>query len=270
MTYEDYDMYYALLSVCVRSEKGTDCPLYLKKVSGVSLPVLALSCAQIFQNKMSDVHTDICINTDDDSLIYTLAELFPGISVIKRDSRLNDESVPKEDVYRDCVLKMEEKLGKIYDFLIDLDVTAPFRSAEDISGAVKRYLLENGTDVVMSAVRSRRNPYYNMAQINKAGRAERVIRSEFTAFDQAPICYEINASIYVVSREFLIHRMTFDLWQGRVVLYEMNDTGILRVGPDTDYELLDHVSNYCLDNLPGYKQVVEYAAEVTGIRPRSC
>ncbi len=259
-------MYNALLTICVRSEKNAEVPRYLKKVSGFSLPVLTLSCAELFRNQMTDVHTDFCLNTDDESLIRYVSDLFPAIHVIRRDSRLNDDSVPKEDVYRDCVLKMERKLGKIYDFMIDLDVTAPFRSAEDIIGAVRCYLCNKDTDVVMSAVRSRRNPYYNMAQIDQNGRAERVIRSEFTSLVQAPICYEINASIYVVSREFLIRRMTFDLWQGSVYLYEMNDTGILRVDSDTDNNLLDLVAKYCMDNLSGYRDVVKAASDVSEIR----
>ena len=263
-------MYNALLTICVRSEKGTDCPQYLKKVSGISLPVLTLSCAELFRNQITDVSTDLCLNTDDETLISALTVLFPDISVIRRDSRLNNDAVPKEDVYRDCVLKMEQKCGKIYDFLIDLDVTAPFRSADDITGAVHCFLNGDGADVVMSAVRSRRNPFFNMALINKSGRAERVINSEFTTLDQAPACYEINASIYIVSREFLIHRMTFDLWQGKVALYEMNDTGILRVETDTDNGLLELVAKHCFDNIPGYREVVETASEVYRIQNCPC
>lgn len=249
----------ALLTVCVRSEQKGESPLYQREVLGISMPVLTLSSAELFTETMPEIRTDLCLNTDDDELILSVKKSFPQVEVIRREKRLSIGAVPKEDVFRDSVLKMEEKRSKSYDFLIDLDVTAPFRCAKDICGAVNKYLEDPQTDVVMSAVRSRRSPYYNMAVIGEDGHARRAIRSEYTAMQQAPACYEINASIYVVSRDFLIRRMSFDLWQGNVSLYEMRDTGILRAEQETDPAFLELVASYCEKSLPGYRDVLERA-----------
>lgn len=252
-------MYDALLTVCVRSEQKGELPLYRREILGIGMPLLTLSSAELFTEAMPEINTDLCLNTDDDNLIRSVTEAFPQITVIRREKRLSRGAVPKEDVFRDSVMKMEEKRGREYDFLIDLDVTAPFRCAKDICGAVGKYLEDPETDVVMSAVRSRRSPYYNMAVIGEDGHARRAILSEYTAMRQVPACYEINASIYVVSRDFLIRRMSFDLWQGNVSLYEMQDTGLLRAEQETDPELLELVAGYCEKKLPGYREVLERA-----------
>ena len=50
--------------------------------------------------------------------------------------------------------------------MIDLDVTSPLRSVEDINGAYKQFI-EEDADILISASPARKNPYFNMVEITK-------------------------------------------------------------------------------------------------------
>ena len=252
----------ALITICARAEQGAAEQYFMRKILNREMPLYSFAAAKIFESDSKDIQVDYCLNTDSDELIDLVSNHFPSVFIVRRDGRLTDVSVPKEDVYRDSLLKAEKHFGKVYDFLIDLDLTSPFRRASDIPEAVRMFLDNQEADVVMSCVRSRRNPFYNMAMIDTDGFARRVIQNEYTFSQQAPSCYDINGSIYVVSRDFLIREMTFDLWQGRILLYEMQDLGILRVGREISSGLTDLIASYYSETDEEYKAVFECAGSI--------
>lgn len=245
----------ALITVCARKGSDENGSKNLKKLCGYPIVYYSLSAADLYCKNSADVNTDICLNTDIDELAALVLGKYPEVHHIKRSARLSGESVPKEDVYRDCILKMEKKLGKKYDFFIDLDITSPLRKDTDIKGIVDQFLSDPDADVVMSASESRRNPYYNMAQIGNDGFARRIIDNRNTASVQAPVCYDVNASLYVFSRDFLINRMTFDLWQGKVKLYIMSRTGTFDIGNGNEYGMMEASASYLFENVEGYKKI---------------
>ena len=249
-------MQQALITICARSDSGvTGEQYFMRKVRGKEMPLYSFSAARIFEAREKAIHVDYCLNTDCEELIDLVQRRYPDTFIIRREGRLADVSVPKEDVYRDSLLKAESRFNKKYDFLIDLDITSPFRRSFDIPRAVDLFLSDPDADAVMSCVKSRRNPFYNMAMTGEGGYASRVIQNEFTYSLQAPSCFDINASIYVVSRDFLINEMIFDLWQGKIRLYEMKDVGILRMDRDVPTSFADLIASYCYDTDDGYKEV---------------
>ena len=252
----------ALITICARAEQGTAEQYFMRKILGKEMPLYSFAAASIFEDHASDINVDYCLNTDSIELISLVNAHFPSVFVVKRDGRLTDVSVPKEDVYRDSLLKAEKPFGKEYEFLIDLDITSPFRNSLDIPEAVRLFLENKDADVVMSCVRSRRNPFYNMAMVDANGFARRVIQNEYTFSQQAPSCYDINGSIYVVSRNFLIREMTFDLWQGKILLYEMQDLGVLRVDREVPSGLADLIAAFYSGKNEKYREVFERAGSI--------
>lgn len=247
----------ALITICARADQSGGEQYFMRKILNREMPLYSFAAAKLFEAAEPDIHADYCLNTDCAELIELVRKHFPGVFIVKREERLADYSVPKEDVYRDSLLKAEKHFGKQYDFLIDLDITSPFRKAGDIPSAVELYLECKDADVVMSCIKSRRNPFYNMAMVAPDGYARRVIQNEYTFSGQAPTCYDINASIYIVSRDFLIREMTFDLWQGKIVLYEMQDLGIMQVDREVPAAVADLIASYYRDRDPEYRAVLE-------------
>jgi N-acylneuraminate cytidylyltransferase/CMP-N,N'-diacetyllegionaminic acid synthase len=98
---------------------------------------------------------------------------------------------------------MEKRLGRTCDIAVDLDVTSPLRDPQDIRDAVA--LLTDGVPNVLTAMPSRRSPYFNLIERGSDGqlrtakeRPGGVLRRQ-----DAPPCYDMNASIYVWRRDVL-------------------------------------------------------------------
>lgn len=79
------------------------------------------------------------------------------------------DKTPKVDAIRDVLIKMEKNKNKKYDYVIDLDITAPLRKTQDIRSAFEQ-IVSTKVDVVFSVVPARRNPYFNMVERDEKGK----------------------------------------------------------------------------------------------------
>ena len=114
-------------------------------------------------------------------------------------------------------------------------------------------------DLVFSVTEARRNPYFNMVKL-VGDHVEKVIPSPYTARQQAPAIFDLNASIYVFRRDFLANNRTGILWDGKIGISEMMDTGILDIDSEEDFRLMEVIARHLYDNYP------DFAAVRAGIR----
>ena len=150
-------------------------------------------------------------------------------------------------VFHQTLNEMEKRNGTQYDYLIDLDITSPLRRVDDVANAFDVKDTRGDLDLVFSVAPSRRNPYFNMVKI-EGDHVEKVIESPFTARQQAPAIFDLNASIYVFGRNFLAENKTGILWDGKCGIYEMVDTGILDIDSEEDYLLMEVIGKHLYDN----------------------
>ena len=111
-------------------------------------------------------------------------------------------------------------------------------------------------DLVFSGTEARRNPYFNMVAA-KDDCVVKVIDSPFTARQQAPAIYDINASIYVFRRDFLAGNTSGILWEGKIGVSTMMDTGILDIDSEEDFALMEVIADHLYRNYPAFAQVQE-------------
>ena len=64
----------------------------------------------------------------------------------------------------DSLNKAEEAFGMKFDMVVDLDITSPLRTVQDVKNAIDRKRQRPEVDVVYSVAPSRRNPYFNMVE----------------------------------------------------------------------------------------------------------
>ena len=88
--------------------------------------------------------------------------------------------------------------------VVDLDLTSPLRTLRDVEGTINQVIENEKCNYAYSVTDSRRNPYFNMVSRRDNGFFDRVISSSYTARQQVPACFDMNASIYAFSREFLL------------------------------------------------------------------
>lgn len=245
-----------LVTICGRAGSKGFKNKNLKTFCGRQLVYYTISAIELFKQQHPEVKADVVLNTDSIALEGLCSNYMPEIEIVHRPPRLGGDSVPKMAVFQHSLAVMEERKEKQYDYLMDLDITSPLRTDVDAWGCYETMLNRNDIDVVFSAVKSRRNPYMNMAQ-RVEDHVEQVIKTQFVARQQTPLCFDLNASIYVFKREFLVQNQTGFLWDGKCEMYEMEDTAVLDIDSEEDFDMMEVVARHLYATRPEFAAVRE-------------
>lgn len=246
-----------LITICGRAGSKGFKNKNLKTFCEKPLVYYTLSAAGLFCKARPDLQVDICLNTDSDLLAELVAKKYPEVVFLPRGEALGGDTVPKMAVFQDCLRRMEEKNACTYDAVMDLDITSPLRTAKDVQNAVEMKEQREDLDLVFSVTEARRNPYFNMVR-DCGDHVEKVIESPFTARQQAPAIYDLNASIYVFRRDFLANNHTGILWDGKIGVTTMMDTGILDIDSEEDYRLMEVIAGHLYQNYPAFGEVRDH------------
>mgnify|MGYP003297373347 CR=1 FL=1 len=204
-------------------------------------------------------HVDIVLNTDSEDLIKLVQQEHEiPVTIFRRDASLAGDRVPKVAVILDCVNRAKAQFNTLYDVVVDLDITSPLRKVEDIKDAIDRKISRPEVDVVYSVAPSRRNPYFNMVK-EENGFFCKAIASNFTTRQEAPIFYDMNASIYAYSPKALREKDHPTFFNSNCDAVVMQDTGILDIDSEEDYELMQVIAQYLFNNVEGFKEVYQKA-----------
>jgi len=188
-----------LCTICARSgSKG------IKNKNFILVNNKPLISYTINQAKLSKIFDDIVLSSDSDQIV-NIAKKNKIEIFFKRKSILSSGKSGKIEVIRDALLESEKYYNKKYDYIIDLDVTSPLRSVDDIKNAFNLFLQKN-YDILFSVSDSRKNPYFNLVEVKNSGQIKLVKtrNSKFLRRQDAPKCYDMNASIYIWRRSALL------------------------------------------------------------------
>ena len=223
----------------------------------LELPLVWYSMANIALYKeryIGDNHIDIVLNTDSEDLIRLVQQVKElDVTILRRDASLGGDKVPKVAVILDCLKRSEEIFNVCYDMVVDLDITSPLRTVQDIKNAIDKKAGRNDVDVVYSVAPSRRNPYFNMVK-QENGFFCKAIPSNFTTRQEAPVFYDMNASIYAYSPEALKNKEHATFFNSGCDAIVMADTGILDIDSEEDYELIQVIAKYLFENNEAFKE----------------
>ena len=227
-----------LFTICGRAGSKGIRNKNIRDFLGAPLPYYTLSAIDLFLAGRRDLSADIVVSTDSGGLI-DLSEKNPfrPVDVINRREELSGDSTPKIAVILDCYSQMKDKKQTDYDMVVDLDITSPLRTVEDIENLIEKKE-RTGCDVAFSVTSARRNPYFNMVKKVEKG-YRRVLESEFTTRQQAPEIFDMNASLYAYSPAYLV--LQKGVLDGYCEIIEMYDTGILDLDHENDFELMEEI-----------------------------
>ena len=246
-----------LITICGRAGSKGFKNKNLKIFCNNPLVYYTISAAKLFIEARKDLNIDICLNTDSNLLVDVVNKKYSDVVHINRPIELCGDTVPKMAVFQHSLEQMEKINNVKYDYLIDLDITSPMRQNGDILNAFVIKENRKDIDLVFTVADSRRNPYFNMVKavgnLEKDGYVEKVIESPFTARQQAPQIFDMNASIYVFNTEFLRKNKTSILWDGKCAISKMFDTGILDIDSEEDYLLLEAIATHLYSTKQGFK-----------------
>lgn len=241
-----------LFTICGRAGSKGIKNKNLKEFLGYPLPFYTVSVIDLFIKSKEQYDCDIVLNTDSADLIHLFrSRLTTPIHIVERESKLGEDSTPKVHVIENSYKVLKDRLNVEYDIVIDLDITSPLRTLKDLELLVEKKL-SSEADVIFSVTDSRRNPYFNMVMKTEMG-YERVIRSKFNTRQEAPEIYDMNASMYAYSPEFLSSGK--GIFEGKCEVIKMMDTAVLDIDHENDYELMQVIANYLFDTYSEYNLI---------------
>lgn len=220
-----------------------------------SLAAIKLSIEELGKN----VTFHVVLNTDSTDLAQLIKiQNLVEVDVQWRDQKLGGDFVPKVAVIKDCYKRSCSEHGIDYDVVVDLDITSPLRTACDVKNAILHKLERADTDVVYSVTGSRRNPYFNMVK-EENGFFVRAIPSNYTSRQQAPLFYDMNASIYAYSPKALREKDDATFFNDRASAIMMKDTAVLDIDSEEDFELMEVIGHYLFDKYEEFSKVYQTA-----------
>lgn len=233
-----------LFTVCGRAGSKGIKNKNIREFCGHSLPLYTLAAISLYKDTDTINNIDIVLNTDSEELI----EIFNNngicnVDIIRRKPELATDTVAKVAVIKNCYEEMCIRHDKDYDMVVDLDITAPLRTVEDVANLINEKK-STDYDVVFSVTDSRRNPYFNMVAKTDNG-YERIIQSSFNTRQEAPEIFDMNASMYAYSPAFL--KTDKNIFDGKCGIIKMYDTAILDLDHENDFELMQVIANYLFE-----------------------
>ena len=197
-------------------------------------PLIAYTIEQALE---SGLFEHIVVSTDSDA-IATISQEYGAEIFFKRSEAMASDRAGKLDVIRDAFVRSEAHYDTQFDYLVDLDATAPLRIVEDIVNALKQFI-QNNNDNLITAMPSRRSPYFNLVEVDKKGKVslskrldESIVRRQDT-----PKSYDMNASIYIWKRHIILNENS--LFLENTGLYVMPEERSIDIDTELDYKFVE-------------------------------
>jgi len=203
-------------------------PLLGKPLIGWSIEQ-ALKCPEISR---------VVVSTDS-SEIAAVARAHGAETPFLRPEALASDTAGKWQVWQHALQACEEYYNSPIDIFVDLDCTSPLRDVEDISKAIQQFKTSK-VDAVFSVCEARKNPYFNMLEIeNGCQRICKSLPKPIVRRQDAPKVFEHVASIYVLSPDYL--RTGTGLLSGCTQGYDIGAAKSLDVDSQFDFELIEYL-----------------------------
>ncbi|GAB4284931.1 MAG: CMP-N,N'-diacetyllegionaminic acid synthase [Marinilabiliales bacterium] len=188
-----------LITICARGGSKEIPGKNIKLINGLPLIAYTIKHAKMFGKYFS---CNIGLSTD--SLeIKKVASNFGLHTSYTRSPDLANDTAGKLDVIKDLIEYEEQKSNKKFDFILDLDVTSPLRTINDLKQAFLLIKQNKEALNLFSVSIAKKNPYFNMVEEKEDGYFSLVKNiGDILSRQKAPKVYELNASFYFYRREY--------------------------------------------------------------------
>lgn len=226
-----------ICTICARGGSKGVKGKNIRSIGG--LPLIAHSLRQAISSGLFDV---VAVSSDSNDIL-SMATQYGATNLVHRPLEMATDTAPKLPVVRHCVSQVESNLGIRFQTCVDLDATSPLRSVQDISEVLQ--ILEGGDcNNVITGMPSRRSPYFNMVEVGDDGvvALSKSVNPPIYRRQDAPNCYDMNASIYAWKRDVLISSST-GLFNSGTRLYVMPEERSIDIDSELDFQFVEFLLN---------------------------
>ena len=230
---------------------------------GYPLPYYTFSAIDLFVKSHGHKYDKItvAVNSDSGELINLLEQTTVKFESVTRKREQATDNASKVAVIKDTMLECQKDGRTIFDIVVDLDITSPLRTLEDIELTIMALQQNPQADLSFSVTNSRRNPYFNMVN-EEDGFYGRVVKSQFNTRQQAPVIYDMNASIYAYRNSFLKAESTKCVFDGKAVIHVMKDTAVLDIDSEDDLRLMKVIAQHFYNNNKKYSDIKDNVKKI--------
>lgn len=230
-----------LITICARGGSKGIPGKNIKLLNGRPLISYTIDIAKRFAVDMGN--TTVVLSTDSDEIIK-IASNYGLQSDYKRPDYLANDTCGKIDAIKDVLHYSEKQKGNIFDYVLDLDVTSPLRTLEDLKAAYKQIRADEKAVNIFSVSEPGRNPYFNQVERKSNGYYAQVKELEGNVLSRqaAPKVYDLNASFYFYKRCFFDLGYTGAITD-RSLIYIMN-----HICFDLDHPIDFEIISFLLEN----------------------
>jgi N-acylneuraminate cytidylyltransferase/CMP-N,N'-diacetyllegionaminic acid synthase len=185
---------------------------------------------------------DLIISTDSEE-IASIAKQYGAKVLFMRPPELATDTSSKWPVFIHAVESYEKITGNVVDLLVDLDVTVPLKTPEDIDNAIKMSLDDENAEVIITGYEPERNPYFNMMEILPNGYAEIVKKSDkpIVRRQDAPLIFSLTPAAYVIKKPAIYK---FDHWSQAICkISPMPRERAIDIDTEYDFKLIEIIMN---------------------------
>lgn len=226
-----------LITICARGGSKGIPGKNIRELVGRPLIGYSIDIAKKFANEYNGV---IGISTDSDEIKSVVRSM--GLNVeYQRPNSLASDTAGKVDAIRDILLYEEKFYGAEFEYILDLDVTSPLRTMEDLEQAFSDFKMNKLALTLFSVNNAARNPYFNMVERQPNG-FYNLIKSldRITLTRQnAPQVFDLNASFYFYRREFFTSALK-GVITDRSMIFNMEHT-CFDLDHEIDFEFMEYL-----------------------------
>lgn len=191
----------------------------------------------ILQAKAANIFDSIAVSSDSEEIL-TIAKSCGVDFLIRRPDELATDEAPKLPAIQHCVSQVELSSGYHYDTIVDLDTGSPLRTPEDIINVVN-ILEKKHVSNVITGTPAKRSPYFNLVEVDIKGivHLSKALALPIVRRQDAPRCYDMNASIYAWKKSELLCSNTVFLKD--TALYIMPADRSIDIDEELDFDIVE-------------------------------
>lgn len=223
-----------LCTICARGGSKGVANKNIRQMHG--RPLIAWTIAQARASGLFDL---IAVSSDSKDILRAAGDSGADL-LISRPDELATDQAGKLGAIRHAVTEAEREAGRRFDILVDLDATSPLRVPADITAAVD-LLRERNAPNVITAMPARRSPYFNMVEVGADGtvRLAKAPAGAVLRRQDAPACYDMNASIYVWRHDDLFEDPA--IFKPATALYVMPEERSIDIDSELDFKIVEMI-----------------------------
>ncbi|QDS95819.1 CMP-N,N'-diacetyllegionaminic acid synthase [Roseimaritima multifibrata] len=179
----------------------------------------------------------IYVSTDCPEIAETAAR-FGAIIPFMRPPELAADDSPERLAWRHAIEATEQQMGQSIDALVSIPPTAPLRSSDDIDACIDK-LLNSTADIVVTAKKAERSPYFNMITLDESAEAHLAAKppTPIARRQDAPTVYDMTTVAYAARRQAVMEQNS--IFEGHVKAVIIPPERAIDIDTEFDFDLAE-------------------------------